>query len=241
VNGYELQRSYDMTTDAMDDTYQAIRLVRHHAAEWGLSPHKIGVMGFSAGAELAATAALTYESWDSAHAETPSASGESLAGSSCRPDFVALLYPGPTPFRKGKGPHAKAEDPEPVPPSIPLNVPPSFIASPGSGDKIHAIWATEYFSAMLEAGVPNLEMHIYGAKNADCFVRVAAAVQSGAKALAAQMPGMKSDRLPRQALDTRLRKVEPDDVSAGNGTHGGGLTYRHGTPLGSWTDRFIDW
>jgi len=41
---------------------------------------------------------------------------------------------------------------------------------------------------MLEAGVPNLEMHIYG-----------------------------------------------------NGTHGGGLTYRHGAPLGTWTDRFVDW
>ena len=38
-----------MTTDAMDDTYQAIRLVRSHAAEWGLDPKKIGIMGFSAG------------------------------------------------------------------------------------------------------------------------------------------------------------------------------------------------
>jgi endo-1,4-beta-xylanase len=41
-------------------------------------------------------------------------------------------------------------------------VPPSFIASPGSGDRVHALWATEYFTAMLQRGVPNLEMHIYG-------------------------------------------------------------------------------
>ena len=180
--------SYDMTTDAMNDTYQAIRLVRSHAREWGLDPQKIGIIGFSAGAELAATAALTYDEWDSAHSAVPSGAGRSLADSSCRPDFVGLLYPGPTPFRRGKSPHAKPEDPEPVLPLIPRDVPPTFIASPGSGDRIHAIWATEYFSAMLEAGVPNLEMHIYG-----------------------------------------------------NGTHGGGLTYRHGTPLGSWTDRFIEW
>jgi endo-1,4-beta-xylanase len=32
----------------------------------------------------------------------------------------------------------------------------------GSGDRVHAIWADEYFRAMLDEGVPNLEMHIYG-------------------------------------------------------------------------------
>ena len=41
-------------------------------------------------------------------------------------------------------------------------MPPSFIASAGSGDKVHALWASDYFAAMLKAGVPNLEMHIYG-------------------------------------------------------------------------------
>ena len=52
--------------------------------------------------------------------------------------------------------------PLPVTPTIPADVPPSFIASAGVGDLIHAIWATEYFSAMLHARVPNVEMHIYG-------------------------------------------------------------------------------
>jgi endo-1,4-beta-xylanase len=41
-------------------------------------------------------------------------------------------------------------------------VPPSFIACAGSGDRVHALWATDYFTPMLKAGVPNLEMHIYG-------------------------------------------------------------------------------
>ena len=33
---------------------------------------------------------------------------------------------------------------------------------PGSGDRVHAIWANEYFIAMLREGIPNIEMHIYG-------------------------------------------------------------------------------
>jgi len=32
----------------------------------------------------------------------------------------------------------------------------------GSGDRVHAVWAMEYFSAMLAMNVPNIEMHIYG-------------------------------------------------------------------------------
>ena len=45
---------YDARVDAVNDAFQAIRVVRAHAAEWKLDPNKIGIMGFSAGAELAA-------------------------------------------------------------------------------------------------------------------------------------------------------------------------------------------
>ena len=48
----------------MYDTQQAIRMVRAYANEWKIDPHKIGVMGFSAGAELAAAAAVLYGDWD---------------------------------------------------------------------------------------------------------------------------------------------------------------------------------
>jgi endo-1,4-beta-xylanase len=41
-------------------------------------------------------------------------------------------------------------------------VPPAFVATGGSGDQVHAVWAMEYFGAMLAMGVPNIEMHIYG-------------------------------------------------------------------------------
>jgi hypothetical protein len=73
-----------------------------------------------------------------------------LARVSARPDFVVLVYPGPTPFARN-----------PTAPIAP-DAPPVFLTSAGSGDAQHAIWASEFFSAFLNARVPNLEMHIYG-------------------------------------------------------------------------------
>lgn len=137
---------YDPKVDGVSDALHAIRLVRAHAAAFKLDPNRIGIVGFSAGAELAAAAAVRYPEFDRAAREAKA----KLAGISARPDFVGLFYPGPTPFARGETP------------AIPKDVPPTFIMSPGSGDQIHAIWANEYFIAMLEAGVPNLEMHIYG-------------------------------------------------------------------------------
>jgi endo-1,4-beta-xylanase len=136
---------YVAETDAVYDAQQAIRLVRKRAAEFGIDPRKIGMMGFSAGAEIAAGAALQYGAFDKAHA-----GADPLAGVSSRPDFAGLVYPGPTPFtRDTKTP-------------VPADAPPTFIVCAGSGDAQHAIWADDYFRAFLDARVPNLEMHIYG-------------------------------------------------------------------------------
>jgi acetyl esterase/lipase len=137
---------YNVQADAVTDALQAIRLVRAHAKDWNLDPNKIGIMGFSAGAELAAPAALFFDDFDKKHNEP----ADPLAGISSRPDFVSLVYPGPTPFARGGTP------------AIPSNTPPAFIICGGSGDRVHALWADEYLSAMLKAGVPNVEMHIYG-------------------------------------------------------------------------------
>ncbi|HYP16842.1 MAG TPA: hypothetical protein VEQ65_06485, partial [Opitutus sp.] len=46
-------------------------------------------------------------------------------------------------------------------PKIPRAMPPAFIACAGWGDWIHAVWADEYFTALHNDGVPNVEMHIY--------------------------------------------------------------------------------
>jgi endo-1,4-beta-xylanase len=142
---YRLRRDgYNVQTDAVNDALQAIRLVRAHAGEWNIDPNKIGIMGFSAGAELAAPTAIFFEDFDRKNASDPP------AGTSSRPDFVSLVYPGPTPFARGASP------------PVPRNAPPAFVTCAGSGDRVHAIWANEYFVAMLQAGIPNIEMHIYG-------------------------------------------------------------------------------
>lgn len=140
------QDGYVAETDAVYDAQQAVRIVRARAKEWNIDPQKIGMMGFSAGAELVAPAALFFEKFD---AENKSAD-DGAAGASSRPDFVALIYPGPTPF---------ARDPKP---EVPRNTPPAFLASAGSGDAVHAVWADEFFAALLKSRIPNLEMHIYG-------------------------------------------------------------------------------
>src|SRR6266567_4711247 len=138
---------YNPQTDAVNDALQAIRLIRAHSKEWNLDPDKIGIMGFSAGAELAAPAAVLFPDFDKKNSDP----GDPLAGIASRPDFAGIIYPGPSPFARNR-----------TPPPIPRNVPPAFIACGGSGDRGHAVWAIDYFSAMLAIGVPNIEMHIYG-------------------------------------------------------------------------------
>ncbi len=138
---------YNPQTDEVYDALQAIRMVRAYAKEWNLDPHKIGIMGFSAGAELTAAAAVLYDDFDKKNND----GSDPLAGISSRPDFAGIIYPGPSPFARNR-----------TPPPIPPNVPPAFLVCGGSGDRVHAVWAMEYFSAMLALSVPNIEMHIYG-------------------------------------------------------------------------------
>src|SRR5262245_34497579 len=102
---------YNPQTDAVNDALQAIRLVRAHAKDWNIDPLKIGIMGFSAGAELSAPAAVFFEDFDKRNRGP----GDPLAGVSSRPDFVGIVYPGPTPFARGANP------------PVPRNAPPAFI------------------------------------------------------------------------------------------------------------------
>ncbi len=138
---------YNPQTDEVYDTQQAIRMVRAYSKDWKIDPNKIGVMGFSAGAELVAAAAVLYDDWDKKNSDA----GDPFAGTTSRPDFAGIIYPGPSPFARGR-----------TAPPIPRNVPPAFLVCAGSDDAGHAVWATDYFSAMLALRIPNIEMHIYG-------------------------------------------------------------------------------
>src|SRR5262249_40431837 len=72
---------YNPQTDAVNDALQAIRLVRAHAKAWNFDPNKIGIMGFSAGAELSAPAAVMFEEFDKKNSDA----NDPLAGVSSRP------------------------------------------------------------------------------------------------------------------------------------------------------------
>ena len=71
----------------LGDAQRAIRTVRAKATEYGVAPNRIGIMGFSAGGEQAAWAALRFD------AGNPNAA-DPIAQQSCRPDFVVLVYAG---------------------------------------------------------------------------------------------------------------------------------------------------
>lgn len=83
----EMGSTYTIQDHAMADARRAIRMVRSRATEWNLKPDRIGIMGFSAGGELAAFAAMKSVAGDAKSADIIERSG-------CRPDFQALIYPG---------------------------------------------------------------------------------------------------------------------------------------------------
>ena len=68
------------------DAQRAIRTVRSKAREWGCDPHRIGIIGFSAGGHLAATAATHFDAGDLTAADP-------IQRLQCRPDFAILIYP----------------------------------------------------------------------------------------------------------------------------------------------------
>lgn len=70
----------------MQDAQRAIRMVRCRAAEWGVKPDRIGVLGFSAGGHLASTVATHFDGGNPA-------AKDSIDRQSCRPDFAVLCYP----------------------------------------------------------------------------------------------------------------------------------------------------
>ena len=82
---YRLGPTYHHPVE-MEDVQRAIRLVRARAAEWGIDPHRIGVLGFSAGGHLASTAATHFD------AGNPQAA-DPIDRVSCRPDLAILIYP----------------------------------------------------------------------------------------------------------------------------------------------------
>jgi acetyl esterase/lipase len=88
---YRLARAqnstYKVDEHALADMQRAIRLVRSRAQEWAVVKSRIGVLGFSAGGELAALSGMRFDGGNSE-------SNDAVERESSRPDFQALIYPG---------------------------------------------------------------------------------------------------------------------------------------------------
>jgi acetyl esterase/lipase len=136
---------YPKSPQALEDAQRAMGLVRQHAAEWGIDPHRVGVLGFSAGAHLAAALSTHY-------AQRLYPAIDAADSLSCRPDFAAIIYPGYL---------ADASKGMTFSPDIPVTAetPPSFILQ-AENDPVHVENATAYFLALKQAKVP-AELHIY--------------------------------------------------------------------------------
>jgi acetyl esterase/lipase len=83
----ETNSTYKIMEHAVPDTQRAIRTIRANAEKWNVNPDRIGVMGFSAGGELANQASLLFDS-GKADAE------DVIDRISSKPNFQALIYPG---------------------------------------------------------------------------------------------------------------------------------------------------
>jgi endo-1,4-beta-xylanase len=76
----------DVVADALADGQRAVRIVRSRAKEWAIDPHRIGVQGYSAGANLCLNLAGRFDAGDPQAADP-------IARFSCRPDFCVLMCP----------------------------------------------------------------------------------------------------------------------------------------------------
>lgn len=137
----------------LSDAEQAIRLVRAHAKEWGIDPHRVGIMGASAGGHLAASLATLY------------------SGDDTRPDFQILFYPvismvkgvthaGSRQNLIGSNPSAELEQKYTLERQVTARTPQAFIMLSTDDTAVLPINSINYYLALLEQKVP-ATLHVY--------------------------------------------------------------------------------
>jgi acetyl esterase/lipase len=149
----------------LGDVQRAVRMARSRAAEFGLSPDRIGVWGFSAGGHLASSAATHF---DKGKADAPDA----VDRVSSRPDFAVLVYPVITfteeaYVHKGSRTNLLGDNPDPALVRLLSNelqvtpqTPPTFLVHTTADRAVPPENSVLFYLALRRAGVP-AEMHIY--------------------------------------------------------------------------------
>jgi acetyl esterase/lipase len=136
---------YPKSEAALQDAQRSMGVVRAHAAEWGIDPDRIGVLGFSAGGHLSAALSTHFKQ----RLYDPVDDADKL---SCRPDFAVVVYPGYLALADQNF----APNPEIAPTA---DTPPTFLVQ-AEDDSVHVENALVYFSQLKKAKVP-AELHIY--------------------------------------------------------------------------------
>ncbi len=131
---------------ALEDAQRAMGLVRTHAAQWHIDPHKIGVLGFSAGGHMVAALSTHFEK----RLYTPVDASDK---ESCRPDFAVALYPGHLAVREQNF----TLNPDIL---VTSQTPPTFLVQ-AEDDPVDPVEnSLVYYAALRKAGVP-AEIHVY--------------------------------------------------------------------------------
>jgi acetyl esterase/lipase len=167
VGPYPKSGPYPESPMALEDAQRAMGLLRLHAAEWHIDPHKIGVLGFSAGGHLSAAMSTHFEK--RAYPAVDAADKES-----CRPDFAVAIYPGHLSLAAAESdaqqgtkkfvvPHpANADENLALNPEVPVTsrTPPTFLLQNEDDHVDNVNDSLSYYIALKNAGVP-VEMHLY--------------------------------------------------------------------------------
>ena len=139
---------YPKSPMALEDAQRTLGLVRFHAAEWHIDPHKIGVLGFSAGGHLSAAMSTHFEK--RLYPPVDAADKQS-----CRPDFAVAIYPG----HLSLAANSLALNPD-IRIHVTRQTPPTFLLQ-NEDDHVDRVEdSLSYYSALKKAGVP-VEMHLY--------------------------------------------------------------------------------
>jgi acetyl esterase/lipase len=148
------------------DARQAVRLTRAHAADWGLDPERIGIMGFSAGGHLASTVLTLGD--QALPGEDAAAAADAKAH---QPNFGILMYPVISLVEKWShrgsgdillGAQATVEDRRKLSSEqfVSPNTPPTFLVATQDDTGVPPQNAIAFYQAMLTHGVPG-ELHIW--------------------------------------------------------------------------------
>lgn len=146
---YRVGERYHSSVSLLDGL-RAVRLVRRHAAEFGIAKDRIGMLGFSAGGHLAVAVGTQWDRGDSQAADP-------VERESSRPDFLVPVYAVTNGILRGR----KADEYTPADVNVNAETPPTFLVHTHEDAIVPAHQSTLFYDALRTAGV-QAELHIYG-------------------------------------------------------------------------------